>query len=126
LAGWGGPRADSTPYDSELRIRGAVYPSGIGALANSRLQIKADAQFRRFSAQVGLDDSTRERSTTIRFEVYGDGRLLAQSPELRFQDAPFPLAADVSDIKTVELVARESGVAHAPSVVTWGAAALAR
>jgi hypothetical protein len=126
LAGWGGPRADSTPYDNELRIRGTAYVSGIGALANSRLQVKANAEFKRFSARVGLDDSSRERATRIRFEVYGDGHLLAQSPELTFADAAFSLAADVSSVNTMELVAREMGVAHAPSVVTWGAAALAR
>jgi alpha-galactosidase len=126
LAGWGGPRADSTPYNNELRIRGTAYLSGIGALANSRLQIKADAEFNRFSAHVGLDDSSRERATKIRFEVYGDGRLLAQSPELGFADAASSLDADVSGVKTIELVAREMGVAHAPSVVTWGAAALTR
>jgi hypothetical protein len=98
----------------------------LGALANSRLQVKADAEFKRFSAQVGLDDSTRERTNKIRFEVYGDGRLLAQSPALGFADAVYSLGAGVSGVRTIELVARETGVAHAPSVVTWGAAALTR
>jgi hypothetical protein len=126
LAGWGGPRADSTPYNSELRIRGTAYSSGIGALADSRLQVKANAEFKRFSAQVGFDDSTRERATKVRFEVYGDGRLLAQSPELGFADTAFAVGADVSGVKTIELVAREIGVGRAPSVVTWGAAALGK
>jgi hypothetical protein len=126
LAGWGGPRADSTPYNNELKVRGTAYASGLGALANSRLEVKADAEFKRFSAKVGLDDSSRERATQIRFEVYGDGRLLAQSPQLGFADAAFSLGADVSGVKTIELVAREIGVGHAPSVVTWGAAALGK
>jgi hypothetical protein len=126
LAGWGGPRADSTPYNNELRIRGTAYSSGIGALANSRLEIKADAGFQRFSAQVGLDDSSRERTTKVRFEVYGDGLRLAQSPELGFGDGAFSLAAGVSGVQTIELVAREVGIGRAPTVVTWGAAALAR
>jgi hypothetical protein len=126
LAGWGGPRADSTPYNNELRVRGAAYSSGIGALANSRLQVKADAEFKRFSAQVGLDDSSRERGKKVRFEIYGDGRLLTQTPELGFADAAFSVAADVSGVKTLELVAREMSLGTAPTVVTWGAAALAR
>jgi hypothetical protein len=41
-------------------------------------------------------------------------------------DAAFALDAGVSGVKILELVAREVGVAHAPSVVTWGAAALQR
>jgi hypothetical protein len=126
LAGWGGPRADSTPYNNELRLRGNVYTSGIGALANSRLQLKADALFRRFSAQVGIDDSSLERSTKARFEVYGDGRLLARSPALGANDAPFALDATVAGVKTIELVAREIGRESAPTVVTWAEAALSQ
>jgi len=124
LAGWGGPRADSTPYNNELRLRGHVYASGIGALANSRLQVKADGQFKHFSAQVGMDDSSLERATRVRFEVYGDGRPLAQSPPLAAEDAPFTLQAAVAGVKTIELVAREIGRESAPAVVTWGEAAL--
>jgi hypothetical protein len=126
LAGWGAPRVDSTPYNYELRVRSTVYSTGIGVLANSRLQIKADGEFKRFAAQVGLDDSTLERSTKIRFEVYGDGRLLAKSPDLSFADPPYSLEAAVGGVKTIELVAREIGIGRDPTVVTWGRAALAR
>ncbi len=124
LAGWGGPRADATPYNGQLRLRGHAYNSGIGALANSRLQVKADAQFSRFSAQVGMDDSSLERSTQVRFEVWGDGRLLAQSPALGVDSAPYALEAQVEGVRTLELVARENGKDSAPAIVTWGAAAL--
>ena len=126
LAGWGAPRADSTPYDNDLRIRGHAYASGIGALANSRLQIKTAGQYKRFTTEVGFDDSSLEQSTKVRFEVYGDGRRLAQSSELGFADAAAPLVADVSGVTIIELVAREIGRGHAPSVVTWGLAAVTR
>ncbi|MDE2306153.1 MAG: NPCBM/NEW2 domain-containing protein [Gammaproteobacteria bacterium] len=124
LAGWGGPRADSTPYDNVLRLRGETFRSGIGALANSRLEVRALGEFARFTARVGVDDSSLERATRVRFEVYGDGRLLAQSPKLAFTDPPYALAADVKGVDTIELIAREFGDAHAPTLVTWGAAAL--
>jgi len=126
LAGWGGPRADSTPYNEELRIRGTAYASGIGALANSRLEVKADAGFTRFSAQVGLDDSSLERSTRVRFEVYGDGRLLSKSSALGFDDPVYALTADVTGVRVIELVAREIGLGRAPTVISWAAAALSR
>ncbi len=124
LAGWGGPRADSTPYNNELRLRGIVYESGIGALANSRLQVRADGQYQRFTAQVGMDDSSLERGTRVTFEVYGDGRLLVRSPALGANDAPFALAATVAHVKTLELVARGIGRDSAPAIATWGNAAL--
>ena len=126
LAGWGGPRADSTPYGNELRLRGTSYGTGIGALANSRLQVRVDRQFSRFSAQAGMDDSSLERATRVRFEVYGDGRLLARSPALGADAAPHAFDVDVSGVTTLELVARGTGRESAPSVVTWAEAALRR
>jgi len=124
LAGWGGSRADSTPYNNELRIRGERFASGIGALGNSRLQVKADGQFTRFSAAVGLDDASLEHAIRLRFEVYGDGKLLAQSGDLAYQDNAYPLTADVTGVKVIELVAREVGEAHSPTLATWARAAL--
>jgi hypothetical protein len=126
LAGWGGPRADSTPYEGELRLRARAYRSGIGALANSRLQVRADRQFSGFSADVGIDDSSLERSTRVRFQLYGDGRLLAESPEVASDDRAYHLTADVKGVSVLELVARELGDAHAPTLIDWAGAALMR
>ena len=123
-AGWGGPRADSTPYDETLEIAGTPFRSGLGALANSRLEIKADGQFTRFAAQIGIDDSTRGKAAKVRFEVYGDGRLLASSAPLAFGQAAVPIAANVSGVKVLELIARQQGGSEGNVVVTWGDAAL--
>lgn len=120
--GWGGPRADSTPYDQTLTIAGKTLRSGIGALANSRLQVRADGAFRRFAAQVGVDDSTRGRAAPVRFEVWGDGRLLAQSAPMRFGMAAAPLSAELGGAKVIELVARQIGPDQSPVVATWGEA----
>lgn len=123
-AGWGGPRADSTPYDETLQINGTPFRSGIGALANSRLEIKADAQFSRFTAQVGIDDSTRGKSAPVRFEIYGDGKRLAVSPAMRFGMPAVAISANVSGVKVVEIIARQLEPAEANVVVTWANAAL--
>jgi hypothetical protein len=123
-AGWGGPRADSTPYDETLEIAGTPYRSGIGALANSRLEIKADGQFTRFTALVGIDDSTRGKSAPVRFEVYGDGKRLAMTAPLHFGQSAMPLTADVAGVKVVEIIARQMKPAEANVVVTWADAAL--
>ncbi|MBU6269131.1 MAG: NPCBM/NEW2 domain-containing protein [Sphingomonadales bacterium] len=123
-AGWGGPRADSTPYDETLEIAGVAYRSGIGALANSRLEIRNDRQFGQFSAEVGIDDSTRGKRAAVRFEVYGDGRLLAKSRPVRFGQPAVRIAARVGSVKVVEIIARQLGPAEGNVVVTWGDAAL--
>lgn len=123
--GWGGAQADSTPYSQQLAIAGRSFDTGIGVLANSRLEVR-NAGYRRFNALVGVDDSARDRSQPVTFEVYADGRLVARSPAMRFGDEPAALDADVAGARLVELVARTAERARFPDPVTWAEAALRR
>ena len=123
--GWGGAQADRTPYDQELAIAGRRFETGLGVLANSRLEVR-NAGFRRFTASVGVDDSAQDRSGPVTFLVYGDGKLLAKSRPLRFGQPPQNLGVEVSGVKLLELVARTPGASRHPDPVTWGDAALHR
>ena len=121
--GWGGAQADSTPYDQALKIDGQAFSSGIGILANSRLEVKADG-YKRFEAQVGVDDSTRNLKDKVTFQVFGDGRLLTETTAAYGQAAQ-SLSADLANVKIVELVVRNAAqTSDLPLVVTWGDAAL--
>lgn len=125
-AGWGGAQADATPYDEALKISGQGFDTGIGVLTNSRLEVR-NAGYARFQASVGVDDSTRNARDPVRFAVYGDGRLLAESAPMSFGAASASLSADISGVRIVELVARsEALTSDLPLVVTWGDAALRR
>lgn len=120
-AGWGAPRADSTPYDQALSVQRQAMRHGIGALADSRLQVRVPAGSQRFAARVGVDDSTRGRTAAVSFEVWGDGRRIAATPPLKFDQPARELGADLRGVKLVELVARQHGADPAgPVVVTWG------
>lgn len=124
--GWGGAQADATPYDQALRIAGQGFDTGLGVLANSRLEVRNEG-YARFEASVGVDDSTQNKKDAVRFAVYGDGRLLTESAPLRFGEAPAALSADVSGVSIVEIVARSmDATSDLPLVVTWGNAALRR
>jgi len=123
--GWGGAQADATPYRQALRIDGRMYETGLGVLANSRFEVRADGQFRRFIAEVGVDDSTFDTDDAVTFSVYGDGKLLATSKPARFGQAAQTLSANITGVKIVELMARGNSAKNkAPTVVTWGNAAL--
>lgn len=124
-AGWGGAQADSGPYGQELSIAGRAFPSGIGILANSRLEVKNPGHAR-LSVSVGVDDAAVDRRSPVEFRIYGDGRLLASSRPLRWGDGAQPLTADVRGINLIELVARADGGANEDLPVTWGEAALLR
>jgi alpha-galactosidase len=121
--GWGGAQADSTPYGLQLAIAGRRFDTGIGVLANSRLEVRNEGHAR-FNARVGVDDSARAASQPVTFYVYGDGKLLARSPAMRFAQAPATLSADIRGFKIVELVARTPAPTRHAEPVTWGEAAL--
>ncbi|MFL9842393.1 NPCBM/NEW2 domain-containing protein [Sphingomonas sp. ST-64] len=127
-AGWGGAEADRAPFGKLLRVAGAPFDTGIGVLANSRLEVR-NSGFRRFTATVGVNDSGSPDAGAVVFEIWGDGRLLARSGPKRFGEPAAPLAADVAGVKIVELVARGQGGARAWTQIqpaTWGDAALLR
>jgi alpha-galactosidase len=123
--GWGGAQADATPYSEQLGIAGQRFDTGIGVLANSRIEVR-NAGFREFTAMVGVDDSARDRGQRVTFEVYGDGKLLARSRPMRFGEAPQALQAKVAGKKLIELVARAPGAPRFADPVTWAEAALRR
>ncbi len=122
-AGWGGARADSTPYGQTLRIAGKTYGAGIGVLANSRLEVRNQG-YRRVSAEVGVDDSAQDRAHGVTFMIYGDGKLLATSKPQRWGQAAQTLSADVTGVKLIELVARGAAAVNEQLPVSWGEAAL--
>ena len=124
-AGWGGARADRAPYGQQLRIAGQPFATGIGVLANSRLEVR-NTGFTSFAAEVGIDDSAADRSQRVRFELYGDGELIAQTGWLRFGQKVQPLRADVEGRAILELVVRTAEPAERPVPVAWGGAALLR
>ncbi|GEM_PF-135797 len=125
-AGWGGAQADTTPYGQSLQVAGRAFESGIGVLANSRLQVKNDG-YAQLTAAVGVDDSSENIGQPVRFYVYGDGKLLAQSAPVAFGTEAPRLKADVRGVKVIELVVRGSKSDDAsPVVATWGDVQLTR
>jgi alpha-glucosidase len=66
-----------------------------------------------FDAVVGIDDEVLETPGesgigSVRFRVYGDDVLLAETSVLTNDDAAFPLHVDVAGVKRLRLVADEA------------------
>ena len=122
-AGWGAPRADSTPYAKTLKIAGVSFSSGLGMIDGARLQVHPQAGMRRFAAMVGVDDSTSTGSPAITFELYGDGRRLAVSTLKQAGDSAEHLGADVTGVRVLELLVRSAGSGF-PTIAAWGDARL--
>ena len=122
--GWGGPRADATPYGEPIRIEGEDFLSGIGVLANSRFEIRNNGEYETFSATVGIDDSTRNKEDAVVFRVYGDGKLLSETKALSLEAGQFDLVVDIQDVDILELVAESRTENTIPHVVAWANAYL--
>ncbi len=122
-AGWGGAQADRAPYGEVLAIKGARFDTGVGVLANSRLEVRNQG-YRRFTAVVGINDSARDTKRAATFAVYGDGKLLATSRALKWGDPGQLISADVTGVRIVELVTRANGSNAAPLPTSWADAAL--
>jgi len=122
-AGWGGARADSAPYGQTLQVSRKTFRSGIGILANSRLEVRNDG-YRRFAAHVRVDDSATNKAGIVTFAVYGDGKRLGESRPMKWGMPAEPLEIDISGVKLIELVARSSTTDNEALSVAWGEAAL--
>jgi len=122
--GWGGAQADLTPYGQSLSIGGQPFDTGLGLLANSRVEVRNNGA-RTFSTEVGIDDSTLDKSQPTIFAVYGDGKLLAKTAPKMYGDKAETIAVKVKGVKIIELVTTNAASATTqPTVVTWANAAL--
>jgi len=120
----GGPQADASPYGSPLTVAGQPLPQGLGLFANSRLEVLARGEFARLSMRVGIDDASQNRRSSVKFQVYGDGRLLAASGPQAYGEPAARLEADVSRVQVLELVATSTDDGGVPTAVAWGDARL--
>lgn len=121
--GWGGARADSTPFAQTPKMAGKTYTSAIGTLANSRLEVRNQG-FATFTAKAGVDDSVADPSVRVRFSVHADGKLLKQTGWMKPGDAPADIAVPVRGARIVELVAEGNQAQMQAVAVNWALAAL--
>lgn len=128
--GWGPIERDTSNGESAagdgrpITIGGTVYEKGIGMHATGALSVELGANCTAFRAFVGLDDEVTSGVGTTRFQVYGDGQLLAETGVLTGTDAPFELAADVTDVEELRLVADEATNGKNFDHADWGDAKL--
>lgn len=121
----GGAQADYSPYRTPLRVAGKPFAHGLGVLANSRLEVRASKDFKRFAASVGVDDASKGSKATVRLAVYGDGRLLARTKPLKIGARPVAVDVPVAGVDVVELVATSDDKVAPPAIV-WGDARMTR
>lgn len=99
---------DQNVLGGRLRSGGALYGKGLGMHPVSRLAYDLDGRYRRFEAELALDDAAGRRGSVV-FKVLverqpNEWSTAYESPVVRGGDMPLPIAVDVKDARRIALI----------------------
>ena len=114
----GAPRFARNIVGAPLKVGTASFANGIGTFARSLLEFPLNGQFRRFTAQAGVDAVTEGRGSVV-FEIYGDGKKLWTSPTLSGLDAPKDVDLDLTGVNRLRLVVTDANDGNKFDVANW-------
>ncbi|MCX6997009.1 MAG: NPCBM/NEW2 domain-containing protein [Kiritimatiellaeota bacterium] len=120
--GWGAPQKNKSVGGQPLSLGGRKFERGFGTHAESRLQVNLKGGALRFSATVGVDNEINDKTASVEFFVYGDGKLLWESGVLRAGQAAKACDVNLADIKTLLLEVGEAGDGKAQDHADWAEA----
>jgi len=118
--GWGPAERDRANGEqaagdgAALNIGGTTFTKGIGVHADSGVHVYLGRNCRTFTAQVGVDNEAGANGS-VRFAVYGDGRLLAYTGVKTGGQAPTRLTVSTAGYLNLELRvtdARTNGIQY--------------
>ena len=84
-----------------LGMDGINYTSGLGMAANSSVSVALGGAYSEFDATLQVPGANT--ATAVIYQVYGDGKLLYQSPVVTPWQNAVPIAVNVSGVKTLTL-----------------------
>jgi len=117
-AGWSVPKADHEIAGGPLRIHGETFAQGVGTHAASKFRVDLGGNAKRFTAQVGVDDSAGGQGS-VEFIVAGDGKNLWRSGVMKCGEAAKPVDVNVAGIKTLVLRATDGGDGEGSDHADW-------
>jgi hypothetical protein len=93
---------------NRMTIGGKVYQRGLGMHANAESEYLLGGGYRRFEAQVGVDDEKGGLGSCV-FQVWVDGEKRFDSGPLRGRQPAKPVVVDLSGKETLRLVVTDAG-----------------
>ena len=122
-AGLGTPQKDKSIQSKPLTIAGRTFDKGVGTHAASLMYVDLKKSCRNFSAHVGVDDEVNGKIGSVRFRIYGDGKLLFNSGVLKAGDPAKKVDIDLTGCKTLTLSADPAGDNTSYDHADWANAA---
>jgi hypothetical protein len=107
-----------------MSINGQGYFRGIGVKADSAIKFRLDGKYQSFVSDIGLDDSSKGKGS-VRFQVWGDGKLLFDSGEMKGTHDARRITVPVQGKQELWLVVNDAGNGNAHDYANWANARLA-
>lgn len=108
-----------------LRLGGKVYRRGVGVHSRSELTYALDGGYQFFTSMLGLDDAVGAQGSVI-YRVYGDDKLLFESPILRGGDTPAEIKVPIKGVLLLRLEVDYADNGDAADHANWADARLVR
>jgi hypothetical protein len=96
-------RLDRGVTGAWLRAGGILYLKGIGLHSAARLAYSLDQPYKRFQAELAVDDSA-SGGGSVRFRVFVDGQEKFTGETIRAGMKPVPISVDLTGAKQLDLV----------------------
>jgi len=118
-------RTDRSVAGTPLRLAGKVYARGLGVHSRTELTYSLDGGYQSFAATLGIDDSVLGAGSVI-FRVFGDEKLLFESPIVRGGDVPLEVKLAVKGVLLLRLEVDFADQGDAADHANWADARLLR
>ncbi|WP_413754302.1 NPCBM/NEW2 domain-containing protein [Streptomyces sp. R-74717] len=117
-------RKDRSVDGNPIRLNGTAYAKGIGTHANSTVTYTLNGAYSRFQSDVGVDDEVSANST-VRFEVWGDGTKLYETPAVMTSASPTrSIDVSIKGVKSLVLKVTDAGDGINSDHADWAGAKL--
>lgn len=103
---------------TRLSVQYVFYRLGFGTHANSRNVFDIGKHFTRFTADFGIDTEAGTRASAV-FAIYGDDKLLYQSPKMGRFDLPKHADVNVTGVRFLSLVTNDAGDGNFDDHTDW-------
>jgi len=111
-------RTDRNVCGGMLRSSGRLYLKGLGMHSAARLTYLVEQPYRRFQAELAIDDGTSGRGS-VRFRVFVDGREQYASETIRGGSTPVPVSLDLAGAERLDLVVDFADRADVQDHANW-------
>jgi alpha-galactosidase len=113
------PAGDGRP----ITIAGVQYAKGLGAHAPGSVMYFTARQCTGLTTDVGVDDEKRRnRAGSVVFQIWADGKVVADSGVVTWQDAAKTLSVDLTGVSFVQLVVTDAGDGTNSDHADWAGA----